>query len=170
MTSAHSYVYNLYAPFGSWPADCISPMKAEDKRYLSYGSDYSDLNSLARQLKIMEYAGDCAVDLIWRLYATDKQKVIGIVMPCEVVINPPSIPKDERIRLIYDLRDLTQRFHKRGLVHGDIKPENLLRCSPGYQLRFCDFGTSSVLKTESSPCTLADDYLALAMSMWEIYE
>ncbi|KAE9410675.1 hypothetical protein BT96DRAFT_912175 [Gymnopus androsaceus JB14] len=193
MTS-RSYVSNLYAPFGSWPADCVVPANADDKRYLAYGSEgftfafaqekyvgkiFHDLDSLARQLKVMEYAGDCAID----------QQVKGIVMPCETVISPPSIPKDERTRLVYELRDLTHRFHQKGLVHGDIKPANLLRCSPDSQLRFCDFGTSSfvgdgfvtpvyttsystrhrVREREPSARTLADDYHALGMSMWEIH-
>ncbi|KAE9411619.1 hypothetical protein BT96DRAFT_912143 [Gymnopus androsaceus JB14] len=202
-TSGHSYVSNLFAPFGSWLADRVAPPN-DEPRYLAYGSAghtfafsqekyvgkiFHDLNSLARELKVMERADDCVVDVIGRLYATDNQKVRGIVMPCETVIDPPSLSKDERKRLVLELRDLALRFHRKGLVHGDIKPANLLRCSPGSQLRFCDFETSSLLgdgfvtplystaysttrrvqEDVPSARTLADDYHALGMSMWEIY-
>jgi serine/threonine protein kinase len=53
-------------------------------------------------------------------------------------------PKDleERVRLVRELRALMASIHEKGIVHGDVKPQNLLLCSDG-RLRLCDFDESS---------------------------
>ncbi|KAJ7601330.1 kinase-like domain-containing protein, partial [Mycena polygramma] len=109
-------------------------------------------------------------------------------MPLETPIDPPNIPtKDERIRLIYQLRHLVVDLHSRKIVHGDIKPQNLLMCSDG-RLRFCDFDESSLegdsfttnrmtdpycstfrAHNDTLPMTRAEDMHAMVMTIWELY-
>ncbi|KAJ7471751.1 hypothetical protein FB451DRAFT_1036508, partial [Mycena latifolia] len=50
--------------------------------------------------------------------------------------------ESERIRLIYQLRDLFSDLHNKRIIHGDVKPQNILMCSDG-RPRFCDFDGAS---------------------------
>ncbi|KAJ7130631.1 kinase-like domain-containing protein [Mycena epipterygia] len=109
-------------------------------------------------------------------------------MPIETPVDPPAIgTKDERIRLIYQLRDLLANLHKKKIVHGDVKPHNLLMCSDGCP-RFCDFDNASIegdgftsnsktypycsqrrAQDDTGPMTRAEDMHAMGLTMWEIY-
>jgi serine/threonine protein kinase len=83
-----------------------------------------------------------------------------------------------------------------GIVHGDIKPENFLRCKDG-KLRLCDFGESAPIGDKYEyekhtgegwacatdhyvapnrnyfgnfqPATISDDLYALGLSIWAVY-
>ncbi|KAF8055780.1 hypothetical protein FPV67DRAFT_797318 [Lyophyllum atratum] len=100
-------------------------------------------------------AGDCSIRPLGRVY--DDGKLCGIVMPLEMVIArriPPtcskagytpdfdSLPSPRRI--IDALTKFLPRLHAKGVIHGDIKPSNILFCLSDGELRFCDFGCAGL--------------------------
>ncbi|KAJ6489154.1 kinase-like domain-containing protein [Mycena vitilis] len=113
----------------------------------------------------------------------------GFCMPIETPIDPKNLTTNlkERVRIIYHLRDLLEELHKKNIVHGDVKPQNLLMCADG-RIRFCDFDNASVegdgynensmtypycsvfrARNENEPMTRAEDMYAMGVSMWHIY-
>ncbi|KAJ6629934.1 kinase-like domain-containing protein, partial [Mycena sp. CBHHK59/15] len=42
-----------------------------------------------------------------------------------------------------ELRDVVAALHDKGIVHGDVKPQNVLLCSADRRVRLCDFGFAS---------------------------
>jgi hypothetical protein len=56
----------------------------------------------------------------------------------------------DKLRFINQLRILVSRLHEKGIIHGDIKPSNLLLCSDE-EMRFCDFGDAAVDNEEDIP-------------------
>ncbi|KAI4527215.1 hypothetical protein K525DRAFT_187134 [Schizophyllum commune Loenen D] len=134
-------------------------------------------------------AEDCAVPIVGRVF--DDGTMVGYVMPLETPIDPAAIAaKDERLAIIHDLCRLVERLHERGIVHGDLKCQNLVRCAGG-TLRFIDFDCASrvgdgYVATQATaefisqrrmlrhgfnpePLTLAEDYHALALTIFELY-
>lgn len=86
---------------------------------------------------------------------------------------------------------LVGRLHERyRMVHGDIKPANVVRCSDG-KLRLCDFDSARPMNEDpqawegiateqylapnrdyhnkGAPPTPSDDIYALGVSIWELY-
>ncbi|KAJ7226598.1 kinase-like domain-containing protein [Mycena rebaudengoi] len=136
----------------------------------------------------MHLAGDCCVALVGRVF--HNSAVIGFCMPIETPIDAARISTiEERIRIIHKLKHLVATLHSRNIVHGDIKPENLLVCADG-SLRLCDFDGASVEgdgyatavlslpycspsrfqgNGPAVPMTRAEDIYAMGMTMWEIY-
>ncbi|KAJ7201042.1 kinase-like domain-containing protein, partial [Mycena pura] len=110
---------------------------------------------------------------------------VGIVMPIETPVDADNIAiKEERVRIIYRLRELVAELHKKQIVHGDVKPQNLLLCADGL-VRFCDFDCASIgfvspiytypycstvrARNADVPMTRAEDMYAMALSMWHLY-
>ncbi|CAK5264519.1 unnamed protein product [Mycena citricolor] len=198
---------DLGAPFSAWPEDTPWPLplgyemlkqsneisvrkfSGKTRTLVCKQPDPPDTSAMAREIQIVQQAGDCSVSYLGRYYHERQQQVRGLIMPFESAIVPSAIEtRAERVALIHELCDLTRRFHSRGLVHGDIKPDNLLRCSDG-TLRFCDFGNSCFAGDEhltagptmsyetamrfravvEMPPTVEEDYHSLAMTIWELY-
>jgi len=154
-----------------------------------------------RELRMMILAGDCSVTPLGRLFS--KGTLCGIVMSCGTSIVPPateptavsvvdpSLPVATRVWVIDQLRNLVTRLHGHHIIHGDIKPSNLLICqtSSGPQLRLCDFGCANVeSEAEPSralsirytspfilnvyppvPLSREQDLYATGISIWEIH-
>jgi serine/threonine protein kinase len=109
-------------------------------------------------------------------------------MPGETPINVTKRSPGARLRIINQLHGLVRRLHFKNIIHGDIKPSNLLLCTDG-ELRFCDFrnvsiegdqdklngftqhycSPSRVSGDSERPCTRSDDFYAVGISMWEIF-
>ncbi|KAJ6544354.1 kinase-like domain-containing protein [Mycena capillaripes] len=192
-------------PFGSWPKDfhwepIAPPGKMETLLSLghigrvdlfqAHGVVTKKYNpsrvDLARLCNIMDTAGDCSVSLVGRLFECGS--VVGFCMPIETPVDPENLGgKDERICIIYQLRDLVTELHKKQIVHGDIKPQNLLICSDG-RVRLCDFDNAPIegdgfvcadvtypycstfrARNEHKPMTRAEDMYAMGLTMWHIY-
>lgn len=143
-------------------------------------------------------AEECSVKPNGRIFGEDG-KLCGLVMPYETpLVEPspnyfeastvsPSISPATRAALIQQLCALVKRLHLKGVIHGDIKPSNLLQCSDG-ELRFCDFGCAVLASRDAkplgsttryasprqnssslSPISIADDLYATGVTIWEIY-
>jgi serine/threonine protein kinase len=168
----------------------------QDKYILKLFDD--DIDSVEKELRMMLLAGDCSVIPLGRVFK--EGKLYGIIMPYETPVVPPSpdptytplvsseLSRSDRLRIINQLRLLLSLLHAKGIIHGDIKPSNLLLCSDG-ELRFCDFGEAAVedegdipraMSVQYSspficrtipliPLTKAEDIYAAGISMWEIY-
>ncbi|KAJ7664346.1 kinase-like domain-containing protein [Mycena polygramma] len=193
----------ITAPFGSWPKDLnwelIQPPRGTMPLSIS-GLGRVDLlpehgvvtklmnntEDVERVWDIMQLAGDCSVSVVGRLFFAGS--FTGFCMPIETPIDPKNIgSKEERVRIIYQLRDLLAELHKKNIVHGDVKPQNLLMCADG-RVRFCDFDNASVegdgfssssitypycsasrARNGDEPMTRAEDMYAMGVSMWHIY-
>ncbi|KAJ7175956.1 kinase-like domain-containing protein [Mycena filopes] len=134
----------------------------------------------------MQAAGDCSVSLVGRVF--DCGVPVGLCMPIETPLDLVNLgTKEDRIRIIHQLRDLITELHRKDIVHGDLKPQNLLICSDG-RLRLCDFDNASIegdgfvscqstlpycstvrARSQSEPMTRAEDLYAMGTSMWHIY-
>ncbi|KAL1760398.1 kinase-like domain-containing protein [Schizophyllum commune] len=200
----------LTAPFGSWPTDIelkslepgamqalmlgvtrtIKSLKTDAGTYaLKYWYEPVPDADVLRQMQICIQANDCAVPIVGRVF--DDGAMVGYVMPLETPIDPAAIAaKHERLAIIHDLCSLVERLHERGIVHGDLKCQNLVRCADG-TLRFIDFDCASrvgdgFVATQATaeyisqrrmlrhgfnpePLTLAEDYHALALTIFELY-
>jgi hypothetical protein len=151
------------------------------------------------EYEMMIKAGDCSVRPVGRVMKFEQGRPITISVMMElhtpfrlkeVKDSEKSWIKDEMIRLV------TTLHMTHGVVHGDIKPENFLRCNDG-KLRLCDFGESApvgdqyeykkhtgedtAFATEAfiapnrnyfdtlAPATISDDLYALGLSIWAVY-
>lgn len=189
----------LDAPFGTWPKDLAWESVAPPQgtmplslgchgrvdRLLEHGvvtKRYHDAEEAERIWNLTNLAGECSVACIGRLFECGR--VYGICMPIETPIDPENIgTKEERIHIIYQLRDLVTELHKKRIIHGDIKPQNLLLCSDK-RVRFCDFDNASIegdgfattdvsfpycttyrARNDEKPMTLAEDIYAMGISV-----
>ncbi|RXW22550.1 hypothetical protein EST38_g3323 [Candolleomyces aberdarensis] len=177
-----------FHPGGGWSSQ--DEMKAYNTRILT------------REILFMTMAGeDCSVQPVGRVY--DQGALCGVVTPLEMILKltetshilglkedsvPTSnLPPKEHIQ---DLQDLVKRLHQKGIIHGDIKPHNLLRRKKDSHLIFCDFATAALesanqkplgstaeynspfranIATGIYPLTKADDLYATGITMWQIY-
>ncbi|KAJ7364180.1 kinase-like domain-containing protein [Mycena albidolilacea] len=189
------------APFGSYPKDLRWESLAPNPMPLSIGiygqvdkflelgvvaKSCSDPRHAERLWNIMKLAGDCSVSLVGRIFR--RNEPVGIVMPIETPVDADNIAtKEERVRIIHRLRELVAELHKKHIVHGDVKPQNLLFCADGL-VRFCDFDCASIegdgfvspiytypycstvrARNADVPMTRAEDMYAMALSMWHLY-
>ena len=141
--------------------------------------------------------GDCAVQPVGRVYNGDS--LCGFIMPLGIEIvhqtlslyNIPespagSIPSPRQ--LIEELTRLVSRLHAKGIIHGDIKPHNLLLSKDSSQLLLCDFGSAALESgnrppdsgtvhynspfrtlVSRAPLAKADDIYMTGITIWEIY-
>jgi len=212
-TVTSSTVAHIRASFGSWPMDRnisdVSPYKPvhlTSRRFIAIFQDKYMLKlfddnpkGVEKELRMMLLAGDdCSVTPLGRVF--EGGKLCGILMPYERPVVPPSpdpfyVPlvsnefsRSDRLKIIHQLCALVSRLHEKGILHGDIKPSNLLLCSDG-ELRFCDFGDAAVEGEGDIPRAMsvrysspfisrttplvslskAEDIYATGISIWEIY-
>ena len=152
---------------------------------------------LEKEIQLMILAGDCSIQPVGRVH-NHPGSLCGVIMHLGVGIAPlpnsnmpkmpkPSLPLSNR-QIIDELTNLVPRLHAKGIIHGDIKPDNLLLSKSSSRLLFCDFG-SAMLESESkfprsgtnqynspfrlimerAPLARADDLYATGITIWELY-
>ena len=155
---------------------------------------------LKQEIFMMLMAGeDCSFQPVGRVFLKGVQ--CGFIVPLGVTVtrelpfyfhnkdklqaSPLPSPKEQ----VDALTQLVSRLHTKGVIHGDIKPSNLLFCKETSRILFCDFGSASLenssqphksctvqysspfrsaLENASSPLRRADDLYATGITIWEI--
>ena len=114
----------------------------------------------------------------------------GFVMPLCTPLPSfyPSASDTEKLEIINQVEALVHRLHAKQIIHGDVKPNNIVRCTDG-RLRFIDFANACVEGTQlppdditplyasayrtlyinGAPILKEDDLYALGISIWEIW-
>ncbi|KAF7505154.1 hypothetical protein GJ744_001220 [Endocarpon pusillum] len=147
-----------------------------------------------REFRLMKKAGPCSVRPIGRVVTKDKQSgnvsVTGIIMDLALPFDYAVISPQQRDGLAREMINLTQKLHNaQYVIHGDIKPENMLIRRSDFRLVFCDFAqsmirdedpnlwegattTTNYLAPNRDPKkapTFVDDLYALGLSIWQLY-
>jgi hypothetical protein len=149
-----------------------------------------------REIDMMLIAGDCSVRPCERVVSPELDgtwSVEGFTMIRETPLNVMAIDPVWRLTLMHGMISCVLALHARGIVHGDIKPANMLFCSDS-KVRLCDFaearplnenpadweGTVTVNYTSPHRCqtwpdsrdlppVVEDDLYALGLSIWELH-
>ncbi|KAF8690026.1 Protein kinase domain, partial [Rhizoctonia solani] len=197
-------------PAGAWPMDKnLTELSGLQPLFVSSERSFGILHNtyfvklvpgrsslVAHELRMMLLAEDCSVIPLGRVF--DRGTICGFITPREKTITEsagqfgtqticPQLTRQERLELIAETCLLVSYTHSKGLIHGDIKPSNILRCSDG-SLRFCDFAEATkkgssmlprgftpqyaapaLLKGNPRPLTVAEDLYSLGITIWEIY-
>ena len=150
-----------------------------------------DKEKVAREVDMIHLAGeDCAIPVVGRVF---QQGVIdGFITRLGKCLTQgrgddisPEI-FERRLSVIQQFSALLDRLHSKGIIHGDIKPSNLV-LDAADNLRFIDFAEAMLesepprrnastthynspysLKTRS-PLTRANDMYAAGVTIWHIY-
>ncbi|KAK7018483.1 kinase-like protein [Favolaschia claudopus] len=200
----------ISAPLGEWAGDldyvpsrgqhlsssglCIVGTNQDEslvcKMYIDanahvYGNNFSA--RAVREIRMMLLAGsDSAVRLHGRLFQGGE--IMGFFTPYEKPLDYASVSSETKRRMISEMEALVRRVHESGLIHGDIKPDNvLIRRSDG-KLVLCDwagaqFEKDAVMPLEGTtgyqsawrfknyerPLCREDDLYALGVSIWQIW-
>lgn len=146
-----------------------------------------------REFYLMKKAGSCSVKPIGRVMMEDpvtgRVTTTGIMMDLEKPFNCSTISPDQRPTLAKEMIHLVHRLHQTyRIVHGDIKPENMLLTLSDNRLVLCDFAESRTLdddpglwdgattinylapnRDDNAAPTIIDDLYALGLSIWQLY-
>jgi hypothetical protein len=154
-----------------------------------------------REIDITIAAGDCAVQpcerVIWpELNTYGEVSLFGFTMKRETPLQvAASIQTDRRTMFMDGMISVILALHAKGIIHGDVKPANMLLCSDE-KIRLCDFEearlpgeTAADWEGETTAHYLSprrcqnsgwpdhrdpapeveDDLYALGLSIWELY-
>ncbi len=143
-------------------------------------------------------AGDCAIPVRGRVLSRlrnwdDRLVFYGFMMDLGTPIC--NVPVEERGGVMQQMISVMERLHAKGIVHGDVKLENMLLTSEG-MVRFCDFGEgryvdedervwegntmwdfespnrlrrAEAVGREPAPPVVEDDLYGLGLSIWQLY-
>jgi serine/threonine protein kinase len=161
-----------------------------------------------REYELHKAAGDCAIPLRGRVLMKfphmDGIDFRGFLMDLVTPIIAPDgpapppalvVPLSGRRELVDQMVSVVQRLHARGIVHGDLKLENMLVDGQG-RVRLCDFAEGRYVNEDEEvwegittwhyespgrllrgermerdppPPTVEDDLYGLGLSIWALY-
>ncbi len=153
-----------------------------------------------REYQLQKAAGDCAIPARGKVLsksAIGNGEIVfsGFLMDLATPLVPAGFPPSQRREIMHQMIGTIQRLHAKGLVHGDLKLENMLLDHHGV-LRLCDFaegryvgedkhvweGNSTMhfespnrllraqqFGREPPPPTVEDDLYGLGLSIWQLY-
>jgi hypothetical protein len=165
--------------------------KDGQKLYKSMGSH--------RELDMMLAAGDCTVQVYERVSwaeADGRKTVWGFTMKRETPIDVKTIHPNHRSDPMHGMTSSVIALHDKGIIHGAVKPANMLLCSDG-TIRLCDLAEARLLSEDpadwegmttanyvsphrcqknsnwpgdrNSALVVQDDVYALGLSIWELW-
>lgn len=178
----------------------------ENRPELGEDASYAHrLAALPKEICMMVMAGeDCTLQPVGRIF--ENGFLCGYIQPLgtsitrrlpefgnfsnkEKILAPPRFLPSAK-QEIDALAVLVDLLHSKGIIHGDIKPSNLISTKDTFRLLFCDFGSADLEGSEGahisdtvqyispfraspanrvSPVTRADDLYAAGITMWELY-
>lgn len=196
-------------PKGSWPSDLCSKLpecrtlSASPNSYIDIyreelviksilkpNSGDVDKERLAREIDMVHLAGeDCAIPVVGRHF--NNGVISGFITrlgKCLTQGQRDDISPEilEPLSVIQQFCALLDKLHSKGIIHGDIKPSNLV-IDTANNLRFIDFAearqesepplrrasTTHYVSPSSmkarSPLTREDDMYAAGVTIWHIY-
>jgi serine/threonine protein kinase len=166
----------------------LSKVSGSRKVYKSGGTKH--------EFVMMSAAGECSVKahgLSLVRNTLGQVMVMGYVMDLETPLEPKNVEPGQRKFLMDQMISVVLALHRKEIIHGDIKPANMLLCSDG-KLRLCDFaearrvdealdsweGTTTInymsplrcrngTEGPGTPPTIEDDLYGLGLSIWELF-
>jgi Protein kinase domain len=163
-------------------------LKACRRVYKSGGSQ--------REFDMMASAGEWPVKAYGLTLVRNPQGevlITGFITDLETPLEPKTVKPGQRRFLMDQMISVVLALHRKGVIHGDIKPANMLLCSDR-KLRLCDFaearrvnedldswdgGTTdnymSPLRCRNwpdgpdPPPKIEHDLYGLALSIWELF-
>ena len=163
-------------------------LKGCRKAYKSGGSQ--------REFEIMNAADECSVKAHGLTLLRDccgQVSATGFIMDLETPLDPKTVEPGRHRLLMGQMISVVLALHSKGIVHGDIKPANMLLCSDG-KVRLCDFSEARRVSNDlddwhgettvnymspfrcrnwpdgpDPPPTIEDDLYGLGLSIWELY-
>jgi serine/threonine protein kinase len=166
----------------------LSKVKGSRKVYKSGGSKH--------EFVMMTAAGECAVKAHGMSLLRNRLGqviVMGYFMDLETPLEPKTVEPGQRRFLMDQMISVVLALHRKGIIHGDLKPANMLLCSDG-KLRLCDFAEARRVDDDldswegattvnylsplrcvngpegwEPPPTIEDDLYGLGLSIWELF-
>lgn len=148
-----------------------------------------------RETKLMVVAGELTLRVVTKVGVVDDMSAQwyqkGALMELGYPIDVTRILPAERVSIAKHMMLLVTALHRKGILHGDIKPERFVKQPGSDALKIVDFSSArmtddSDLNTwpgdaptieytspnrgpEGEPSTPFDDYYALAVSIWSVF-
>lgn len=153
---------------------------------------YSEVNSVDNEARILNWNHNNIIRIL-KVETAFYTKYSLIIMEhlnarnLLFTIEKTLLPLIHRIHITKDVANGLKYCHSKGVIHGDIKPQNILLAfdKSSYVCKLCDFGSSSsvaepqvnnlgtmrymspeVLRNE--PKTFTSDIFALGITMWQM--
>jgi hypothetical protein len=169
--------------------------------YYKEGQKVYKAKGSQREIDIMIAAGDCAVQpcerVIWRsgVSGDEDMMLFSFTMKRETPLQVAAVQTGRRAMFMDDMISVILALHAKGIIHGDVKPANMLLCSDG-KIRLCDFaearlpgesaadweGETTANYLSPRRCKnsgwpdhrdpapeVEDELYALGLSIWELY-
>jgi serine/threonine protein kinase len=161
----------------------------------------SRVQAMKREIFMTLMAGEsCSLQPVGRVFL--RGTLCGFILPLGVTIerqlpahfcnkdklqgSPTLLPSPKE--QIDALTQLVSRIHTRGVMHGDIKPSNMIFCKETSRILFCDFGSAALDSENNSQSYMnnttrysspfrprnysslrkADDFYMTGITIWEI--
>lgn len=151
-----------------------------------------------REYQLQDAAGDCALPVRGKVLGKPKigdVSFYGFLMDLATPVISANILPSQRRDIMHQMIGVVQRLHARGIVHGDIKLENMLLDDQG-TLRLCDFAEGRYVDEDEDvwegrstmhfdspnrlvrgqqagrslpPPVMEDDLYGLGLSIWQLY-
>ncbi|AEO71252.1 uncharacterized protein THITE_2123440 [Thermothielavioides terrestris NRRL 8126] len=154
-----------------------------------------------REYQLQKAAGDCAIPVCGKVIGklnigNGRLYFDGFIMDLATPLSAPgAVPPSQRRSIMHQMIHVVERLHTRGIVHGDVKLENMLLDNQGL-VRLCDFGEgryvdedervwhgATTMPFESlnrlqraeesgrdpSPPIVEDDMFGLGLSIWQLH-